>query len=192
MKKILFILNMYTNFYNVLNLKRKKVSYSDNLNINGKLSLHGNGKIYIGNNVTIHSDCRINPIGGLTKTFLRAEGSAILKIGNNVGISHSAITAFENITIEDNVLIGSGCKIYDTDFHSLDYNERINENDTGAKCRSVLIRNGVFIGAHCIILKGVTIGEKSIIGAGSVVTRSVPPYQVWAGNPAKFIKKVSV
>ena len=54
----------------------------------------------------------------------------------------------------------------------------------------VVIKDGAFIGAHTIVLKGVTIGERSIVGAGSVVTRSIPDYEIWAGNPAKFIKKV--
>ena len=53
----------------------------------------------------------------------------------------------------------------------------------------VLLENGVWIGNSTIILPGVTIGEKSIIGAGSVVTKSIPPYCIAAGNPAKVIKK---
>lgn len=58
------------------------------------------------------------------------------------------------------------------------------------KKAKVIIEHDAFIGAGCIILKGVTIGACSVIGAGSVVTKSVPPYQVWAGNPAKFIKNI--
>ena len=54
----------------------------------------------------------------------------------------------------------------------------------------VVIKDNAFIGAKVIVLKGVTIGENSIIGAGSVVTRSVPDNEIWAGNPAKFIRKV--
>lgn len=56
--------------------------------------------------------------------------------------------------------------------------------------KPVLIKDNAFIGAHSIILKGVTIGENSIIGAGSVVTKSVPDNQIWAGNPAKFIRNI--
>ena len=56
--------------------------------------------------------------------------------------------------------------------------------------KPVVIGNDVFIGAKSIILKGVIIGENSVIGAGSVVTKSVPANQIWAGNPAKFIRNI--
>ena len=54
----------------------------------------------------------------------------------------------------------------------------------------VIIEDTVFIGAKCIILKGVTIGQNSIVGAGSVVTKSIPADEIWGGNPAKFIRKL--
>ena len=56
--------------------------------------------------------------------------------------------------------------------------------------KPVAICDNAFIGAKSIILKGVTIGENSVIGAGSVVTKSVPANQIWAGNPAKFIREI--
>lgn len=59
----------------------------------------------------------------------------------------------------------------------------------GGTTKPVSIGNGAFIGAHSIILKGVSIGEKSIVGAGSVVTKGIPDGEVWAGNPAQFIRK---
>ena len=63
--------------------------------------------------------------------------------------------------------------------------------DTEVKTKPVLIKEGAFIGAHAIILKGVTIGKRSVIGAGAVVTKDVPDNQIWAGNPAGFLKNVS-
>ena len=56
----------------------------------------------------------------------------------------------------------------------------------------MIIEDNVFIGAHSTILKGVTIGQNSIIGACSVVTKNIPPNEIWAGNPAKFIKKLEI
>ena len=55
----------------------------------------------------------------------------------------------------------------------------------------VRIENDAFIGTRCIICKGVTIGEKSIIAAGSVVVKDVPAGEMWGGNPAKYIKKIT-
>ena len=68
--------------------------------------------------------------------------------------------------------------------------ERTSVPETGILTRPVVIRDGAFIGAHSIILKGVTVGEKSVVGAGSVVTRSIPDGEIWAGNPARFIRKL--
>lgn len=87
--------------------------------------------------------------------------------------------------------MGGGTSIYTTDFHSLDPIIRASDEDQKyRRCASVVIRDNVFIGAKCIILKGVTIGENSIIGAGSVVTKNVPANQIWAGNPAKYIRNL--
>jgi acetyltransferase-like isoleucine patch superfamily enzyme len=86
-------------------------------------------------------------------------------------------------------MIGGGTKIYDTDFHSLEPAIRLGE-DNDISTKPVLIKSGAFIGAHCIVLKGVTIGQYSIIGAGSVVTKDIPDWEIWAGNPAKFIRRI--
>ena len=111
-------------------------------------------------------------------------------IGSNVGISNSTIVCYENIKIEDNVLVGADVKIYDTDFHSLNVDKRGNGEKDIPVCKPILIKRGAFIGAHSIILKGVSIGENSIVGAGSVVTKHIPNNEIWAGNPAKFIRKI--
>ena len=55
----------------------------------------------------------------------------------------------------------------------------------------VIVEHDAFIGGGCIILKGVTIGAEAVVGAGSVVTKSIPPKEIWAGNPARFIKKIN-
>ena len=98
------------------------------------------------------------------------------------------ITSYNSITIEDNVLIGAGCLITDSDHHPVKYAERVQKKE--AKTAPILIKEGAFIGANSILLKGIVIGKHSVIGAGSVVTKSVPDGELWAGNPAKFIKKV--
>ena len=79
--------------------------------------------------------------------------------------------------------------ITDTDAHPLDYLARRTSND-GTKAAPIVIEDDVWVGAHSIILKGVTIGARSIIGAGSVVTKSIPTDCVAAGNPCRVIKKL--
>lgn len=191
LKKILLtIKSVPCGISNTMMLKHKGIVHGTNLHINGKLKVHGSGTIILGNNVSINSSPDVNPVAGGTRTHLRAEGSGILKIGNNVGISHSAITAMNSVIIEDNVLIGSNCMIADTDFHSIAYEERIEKPDTHVRISPVMIREGAFIGARSIILKGVTIGCHSVVGAGSVVTKNVPDNEAWAGNPAVFLKTI--
>ena len=85
-------------------------------------------------------------------------------------------------------MIGGGVCIYDTDFHPLSSVDRLKDNAEKIASGAVNIEENAFIGANCTVLKGVTIGKNSIIGACSVVTKNIPPNEIWAGNPAKFIK----
>lgn len=168
---------------------RKPICVGYRPRINGKIYMVSDkSAISFGRGVCINSSLKSNPIGGSDRTILFAEHGAVINIGNNVGISNSAIYAAQSVTIEDNVMIGGDCRIYDTDFHGIKYDERL--NNVNIKASAVEIKNGAFIGSHCIVLKGVSIGEKAVIGAGSVVTKSVPAGEIWAGNPAKYIKKV--
>lgn len=171
-------------------MKIRGIPYGKNLVTYGILFIRGTGNIFIGNNVKITSCRETNPIGGDTKTILFAKGNGKIFIGNDSGISNGSLIAIESITIGNHVFVGGNCKIYDHDFHSINYNERVMENDPGVRSAPVIIKDGAFIGAHSIILKGVTIGEKSIVGAGSVVTRSIPDGEIWAGNPAVFIRRL--
>ena len=147
--------------------------------------------ITIGKNVQIRSGKAYNIIGGDTRLILRTIDDGQIRIGNGVGISNSAVVSANSITIEDDVFIGGSCAIYDTDFHSSEYDQRINQGDKNIKSAPVIIKKGAFIGSRCIILKGVTVGEEAIIGAGSVVTKDIPDGEIWAGNPAIYIKKVN-
>lgn len=120
--------------------------------------IHGkkNG-IQIGDNVIIHSNHVVNPTSGFQHCYIRSEGKEKIVIGNNIGMSHVNITSFTSIKIEDNVLIGSGVKIWDTDFHAVEFSDRC--NNVNCKSSPILIKEGAFIGACSIILKGVTIGK---------------------------------
>jgi len=92
------------------------------------------------------------------------------------------------VTFGDNVFIGPNVSIY-TACHPIDPRER----NTGVEwAEAVNIGDNVWIGGSVTILPGVTVGDNAVIGAGSVVTKDVPPYTVVAGNPAKVIKNITV
>lgn len=116
-----------------------------------------------------------------------------LKIGNNVYINWNChIGAANYIEIQDNVLIGSNVLIIDHSHgDSTICNLKLPPNNRPIISKgSVLIEKNVWIGENVCILPGVKIGESSIIGAGSIVTKSFPANCIIAGNPAKIVKKI--
>lgn len=148
-----------------------------------------NGKLFIGKSFKCNNKVTSNSIGLIQPcVFNIATAGAEIVIGNNVGISGSTINATKSIKIGNNVLVGSGCLITDTDSHPIDWQDRINNLNEKTASSPIVIEDNVFIGARSIILKGVTIGKNSVIGAGSVVTKSIPANCIAGGNPAKVIK----
>lgn len=176
--------------YNKILLSLQDVQISPGYKVNGRLFISNKGEIKIGNNFKANSGISANPIGGDTVMRLTTKKKAAIIIGNNVGISNSTIVSWSKVEIGDYVYIGGGCKIWDTDFHSIDPYERRHNGDGKVNSAPIKIKNYAFIGGSSIILKGVTVGEYSVIGAGSVVVKSVPDKEVWGGNPAKFIRKI--
>lgn len=145
----------------------------------------------IGHGFSMNNTIKSNPIGIASPCIFFVDRGASITIGNDVGMSQVALVSYSDITIGDNVKIGGGTCVYTSDFHSLNAAIRASKEDfSHRKTAPVCIGHDAFIGAHCIILKGVTIGEKSIVGAGSVVTKNIPAGQIWAGNPAKYIRDV--
>lgn len=146
-------------------------------------------KIVCGKDVDINSSIHSNPAGG-DRCVFKIEKRAALSIGDRSGISNSVIVCQDKIAIGNNVMIGANCVIYDTDMHSVDYKDRVECPDTHIKTAPVTIKDGAWICGHCIILKGVTIGEKSVVAAGSVVSKDIPDGELWGGNPCRFIRKI--
>lgn len=151
---------------------------------------HGRGTILIGRSFIVCSRMRSNSIGVIQPVLLRCGPAARLIIGNHVGISGCTISASKSIEIGNHVLIGSGCLITDSDAHPVDPSLRRSGESFAVGRKPIRIEDDVFIGARVIILKGVTIGQGSVIGAGAVVSSDVPPYCIAAGNPAKIIGHV--
>ena len=187
---VLKVIGIPSKIYNIILMRYRKVKTGKNVRINGRIKIFGKGNVIINDNVSINSSVSSNPIGGDDYTILSTGPEGSITIGKNSGLSNVAIVSHSSIVIGENVKIGGSVHIYDTDFHSLDYKDRIRE-DKGKKAIPVRIGDNVFIGAFSIILKGVTIGKGSIIGAGSVVTKNVPEYEIWAGNPARHIRTVA-
>lgn len=154
------------------------------------------GHITIGDNFTFTSGDGINPICRNIRGCIHTNHTnSIIRIGNNVGISSSCIRIKEKLTIGNYVNIGGNCIIMDTNVHQLDYRARrgekvidIDDVSTIVQSAPVTIEDDVWIGANCIVMKGVTIGARSVIGAGSVVTRSIPADCIAAGNPCRVIR----
>ncbi len=193
LKKILVLTNKLNFIWNKLVVKmvflRENVQIK-HYNINGILFIKNEGEISIGDGFKAKSGLSFTPIGGDTKLKIIVTKNAVLDIGSNVGMSNSTIYCTNKISIGNYVLIGNSCKIWDTNFHSIDPEERCFNGDREILSAPVIIEDKAFVGGGVTILKGVTIGENSIIAAGSVVTKSVPPNQIWGGNPAQFIRNL--
>jgi acetyltransferase-like isoleucine patch superfamily enzyme len=116
-----------------------------------------------------------------------------ISIGKNVVIRPLTMLFaddFEQIVIEDDVMIGAGVHIY-VNNHKFDNINTPIINQGYYPSKRVVVKKGAWIGANAIILPGVTIGVNSVVGAGSVVTKSIPDFSVAVGNPAKVIKKIT-
>ncbi len=149
------------------------------------------GKMNVGSGLILNNG-RYHNMAGREQNCLFAVYGGELSIGNNVGMSSVAIVCTDRIVIGDNVRIGGSACIYDSDFHSLDPVERaaLPEIVDHVQTKPVILENDCFIGNHVTILKGVRIGARSVVGSSSLVARSIPPDEIWAGNPARFIRKI--
>lgn len=120
--------------------------------------------------------------------LLNVVASKNVSVGDNVYINaRVSIVAKEKITIGNNVLIGPNV-IINSGSHIFS-NPNVPIREQGHKTSPIVIEDDVWIGANCIILPGVTIGKGSVVGANSLVNRSVEPYSVIGGSPAKLLKK---
>ena len=169
--------------------KRKFINYykGNNCKINKSITLREQSFICLGRDVVLGEGAKLlcwpKYTSGKELQLLAPD----LQIGNNVHATRNlTIQCAGRILIEDNVLIGSNVFI-------IDYNHGMNPQtesylDNRLEVSEVRICKGTWIGNDVIILPGVTIGEKAIIGAGSVVTKSIPDFCIAAGNPARIIK----
>jgi acetyltransferase-like isoleucine patch superfamily enzyme len=194
LRKILTLFSLpliiFQNIQNHWRLYSQNIEYTEFPDIMGELLIINKGQCKIGQGVKFKSSTKSNFVGIFKPCSLYVASNASLYIGNCTGFSGISIFCANSISIGDYVNCGGNVSIWDTDFHPLDYQMRRNNISEGITSKPIVIGKDVFIGANSIILKGVTIGDKSIIGAGSVVTKEVPGNEIWAGNPAKFIRRI--
>lgn len=156
------------------------------------LSVWKDSTLELGAGVRLNSAPRANPLGCFQPCVLRTLlPGARLRLGPRVGLSAAAICAAKSIEIGESTILGAGAMIVDTDFHH-PVGEWEWNDDLAAGAQPVKIGRGVFIGARAIVLKGVTIGDRAVVGAGAVVTRDVPARGVVAGNPARLLNEAAL
>ena len=161
------------------------------------LSKHPKAQMRIGRNLVITSGEAFNPLcRNIQASICLERSTSVIEIGDDTGFSSPSIWVKERITIGSRVKIGGDCILMDSDAHNLDYRirgggekvGRISKDVLTAKTAPIVIEDDVLVGTRCIILKGVTIGARSVIGSGSIVTKSIPSDCIAAGNPCKVIK----
>ncbi len=182
--------NFLVGFYTFLS-SRKFASFGNNSKIKPILNSSHEEYISIGNNVDVGSFCRITVSTEFAGHKVRSKNKVRLKIGNNVDVGHNAfISANNNIQIGNDVIMSSYVFITDHDHGFADVTKNLHEQPL-TNGGHVIIEDNVFLGVKCSILKNVTIGKHSVIGANAVVTKDIPPYSLATGNPAKVIKRYS-
>lgn len=175
-----FLHSFYTTIHSI-EAKMMGVELGTNVNFNGHITINRfkHSKIKIGDNCTFNSHIAFNPRCNNRCVIATAKDFASIEIGNNCGFSGVSLDSYCKIKIGDNVTVGAETQIFDADGHA---------DILGTEDEPVVIEDNVFIGMRCIIMKGVTIGKNSIIGAGSIVSKSIPPNSIAAGIPCRVLR----
>jgi len=175
-----------------LSYLRTRLFYRPALFIFFPIDIRGKKHIQLGQQMTCGTGCRF-------EAYPLIETGKTLTIGKNVQINdYVHITAVHSVVIGDNALLASRIYISDSlhgNYNSLSPDEQsdpeIIAKERPLSYKDVVIGDNAWLGEGVFVLPGVNIGRCSIIGAGSVVTKDIPPYCIAAGNPARIIKKYS-
>jgi len=130
-------------------------------------------------------------IGDETKIGAFVEIQKKAKVGKRCKISSHTFIC-EGVTIEDNVFIGHGVTFINDSYPRATNPDGSLQTEQDWHVEHTLIKRGASIGSGVTILSGLTVGENAIVGAGSVVTKDVPPNAIVAGNPARFMRSVGI
>lgn len=196
--KVQKIFNAFTTYCNLLKLRCIGVQVGRKARFCGDVwfCINKKSRVVFGKGLIITGGYNINALSPSERSYILVRKNTELIIGDNCGFSSICISVHDSIIIGNNVIIGANTRLNDSNDHSINYLERRMEREyrdwskLNIDHAPIIIEDDVFIGAHCIISKGITIGARSIVAAGSVVVKSIPSDEVWGGNPAKFIKKL--
>lgn len=181
--------------YNRLLFSAAGIKFGKNMKVLGhvNVSCAPDSDIMIGDDFLFTSGNNYNPLTTNRQGCIVVDENAQLHIGDNVGMSSVVCWVRKSLKIKNNVKIGGGTVLLDSNAHSLNFLDRRTPNQDAANRidKGIVIGDDVLIGAYCIVLKGVHIGARSIIGAGSVVTHDIPADCIAAGNPCKVIKIIN-
>jgi acetyltransferase-like isoleucine patch superfamily enzyme len=161
------VLRFYTQFHHF-------DSFGTHCVMGRRVRVWGPVRIFIGSRSALFEDVIISGVGEV-------------RIGDQTTIGHnSVLVSRQRIEIGNNTMLAAFCYVLDND-HEFDH-PSVPIPEQGLRISPVKIGNDVWVGAHSIILRGVTIGDGAVVAANSVVTQDVPPYAVVAGSPAKIVK----
>ena len=182
------IYSFFSSMICILICRLKKVKIGHNAKFHGftKFYRRPSTKIEIGDQCQFISNYNTNLIGINRKCIVATHADlAHIQIGNECGFSGTVIGAAESIKIGNNVLFGANTLVTDFDWHATDPNDR---KSGKPKSAPIVIEDNVWIGINVVILKGVTIGKNTIIGANSLVIKDIPANVIAGGNPCTVIK----
>ena len=178
------ILKLISQFYKLI-LWKHGFSFGKNCFINGMpyVKTAKGSRISLGNNVTLISNQKHNPLLEHPVSFRTLTPEARIELADNSGISGSNIVCCNHISIGEYTIIGPGTLIYDSEGH--DYSPEVGWSQRKVRTgRPIRIGAKCFIGARCMIMSGVTIGDNCVIAAGSIITQDIPAGHKASGNPA--------
>ncbi len=181
-----FLIKIIFNFFMFIKFLIFNIKYPKNSNFFGQTYIYKakNSNIKLSSNLTFRSYPNSNLIGINRNCSLSTlKNGATIEIGNGCGFSGTVIGAFTSIILKENVRCGANTLITDSDWHL--------DDPRAGVSKPVLINKNVWLGVNVTVLKGVTIGENSVIGAGSVVTKDIPSNVIAGGNPCIVIKEIN-
>jgi maltose O-acetyltransferase len=162
-------------------LWRRRVEFGPGFICNWRLKIRGPGRVIIGEGVNAWAHAEPN-------VFITYRPESEIRVGPNTRLNGAGLMAARGIEIGANCILGSAV-LLDTDFHSVDVDRRVNP-DAHVRTRPIRLANNVWVGGQAAILKGVQVGENSVIGFRAVVIDDVPPNVVVAGNPARIVRRL--